>query len=124
MERFSRLFDESSPPIRLEAQRVFIAFVPSCGQLLLELVQPDPAHMGLTELLRCGTNFYHLGFTTTQWEIAREALDREGFRVFTSFISEPLGGLQCYFLISSAKEMIEVIDLSAASWPVDSSLSF
>lgn len=115
IQSYASLFSAATPIVEIQDQKIRLAFVPIGGGVYLELIEPTGASSVGWNMRKHGSNFYHLGFVTSNINQQVDRLEKSGYRIVSSFIGVGFEGRRCVFFLSPQEELIEIIGAESES---------
>lgn len=94
----------------ISKQDVKVCFIETAPGVYLELVEPTGINPFLRQILKNKNPFYHIGFTTNNFEETLQDLLNKKFYLVNRFLSEAFNKRQCAFLYTSDMQLIEIIE--------------
>lgn len=110
IEGYRPLTSKMGEIIHVSTQGVNICLLELGTRAFLELVEPTETTSALHGLAKKGISYYHLGFTTPNFDQTVASLIREGHRHLSTFCSEAFQMRRCAFLVSSIGHLIEIVE--------------
>lgn len=110
---YKKIFGENclSQKYFISTQDVNVCFVDTGANTFLELVEMVGENSVVTKLIKKGITYYHIAYTTSDFEKAVEELEALNYKTMPNFKSEAFHGKRCVFLYSPDAHLIELIEV-------------
>ena len=103
--------DDYSDTFDISSQDVKVCFIKKTGGIEIELVQPGDQNKPLSKMLSKGFSYYHLAYTSRDYDVSLAAFKEAGFHQVGEFISEAFSNKRCSFFYHSDLKLIELIEV-------------
>lgn len=109
---YQKLFGENclSKKYYISTQGVNVCFVNTGSNTFLELVEAVGENSLVSKLIKKGITYYHIAYTTPDFENTIQKLEALNFKSMPFFYSEAFNGNRCVFLFSPDAHLIEIIE--------------
>lgn len=95
----------------IASQDVRVCFIHKTGGTLIELVEPGTQNKPLSKMLAKGVSYYHLAFTSKDYEKSVMDFKTADFHQLSEFHSEAFCGKRCSFFFHPQLKLIELIEV-------------
>jgi len=96
--------------IFIESQGVNVCFVSIGSDTFIELIEEATNPSSVTNLVKRGVTFYHLGYKSDNFDESIRSLEEQGYTAFDVIRSEAYNGKRVRFCLSPQQHWIEVIE--------------
>ena len=104
--------DDYSEVFHISSQDVKVCFIKKTGGIEIELVEPGAQNKPLTKLLSKGLSYYHLAFTSKQYDASVDRFKEAEIHQLVEFVSEAFNNKRCSFFYHNELKLIELIEVN------------
>jgi methylmalonyl-CoA/ethylmalonyl-CoA epimerase len=101
---------QPSEKIFIASQNVNVCFVAIGNGTFIELIEETTNPSAVSNLVKRGVTFYHLGYKSDNFDESIASLEAQGYTVFDVIHSEAYNGKRVRFCLSPQQHWIEVIE--------------
>jgi methylmalonyl-CoA/ethylmalonyl-CoA epimerase len=110
---YKKLFGDQkvSVPVLVSSQGVYVCFVEVGEKVYLELIQPVDETSVVFKLKSKNVKYYHVAYSTSEFDTTMAELEKEYFKVLNVFNSEAFQNKRCAFLYAPDGSLIELLEI-------------